>query len=181
MDNIKLAKKLKKHDEKALEEIMARFTPLVATIIYNISNGRLSTSDIEETVADTFISLWNNAESFQSENLKGYLCSIAKNKAKNKLRNLKSIQLVDIEDTVILDDFSVSENIENKEVNAELYDAINEIKEPDREIMIRHYYYYQSVYKIAEIMNINAETVKSKIRRARAKLKEYLEERGYRT
>lgn len=181
MDNIRLAKRLKKHDEKALEEIIARFTPLVASIIHNISNSRLSISDIEEAVADTFISLWNNAESFQSENLKGYLCSIAKNKAKNKLRDLKSIQLVDIEDTVILDDFSVSEDIENKEVNAELYNAINEIKEPDREIIIRHYYYYQSVYKIAEIMNINAETVKSKIRRARVKLKEYLEERSYKT
>ena len=179
MNNINLAQNLKKHNEKALEEIMEKFTPLVATIIYNISNGRLSTSDIEELVADTFIALWNNAENFQDENIKGYLCSIAKNKAKNKLREIKPVQLIDIEDTVIFDDFSFSEDIENKAISAELLNAINEIKEPDREIMIRHYYYYQSVYKIAEIIDINAETVKSKIRRTRAKLKAYLEERGY--
>ena len=179
MDNIKLAKKLKKHDEKALEEIMAKFTPLVATIIYNISCGRLSTSDIEEVSADVFITLWNNADNFQNENLKGYLCSIAKNKAKNKLREIKPIHIVDIEDTVIFDDFSVAENIEDKDINSELYNAVNEIKEPDREIMIRHYYYYQSVYEIAKIMNINAETVKSKIQRTRVKLRKYLEERGY--
>lgn len=179
MNNINLAQNLKKHNEKALEEIMEKFTPLVATIIYNISNGRLSTSYIEELVADTFIALWNNAENFQDENIKGYLCSIAKNKAKNKLREIKPVQLIDIEDTVIFDDFSFSEDIENKAISAELLNAINEIKEPDREIMIRHYYYYQSVYKIAEIIDINAETVKSKIRRTRAKLKAYLEERGY--
>lgn len=179
MDDIKLAKKLKKHDEKALEEIIAKFTPLVATIVYNISSGRLTPSDIEEVVADAFITLWNNAENFQNENLKGYLCSIAKNKAKNKLRSIKPVQIVDIEDTVIFDDFSVSEDIESKDINAELYNAINSIKEPDREIIIRHYYYYQSVYKIAEIMDINAETVKSKVQRARVKLRKYFEERGY--
>lgn len=179
MDDIKLSKKLKKHDEKALEEIMAKFTPLVATIIYNISNGRLTSSDIEEVVADVFITLWNHTENFQNENLKGYLCSIAKNKAKNKLRSIKPMQIVDIEDAVIFDDFSISEDIENKDISTELYNAINAIKEPDREIMIRHYYYYQSVYKIAKIMNINSETVKSKIQRTRVKLRKYLEERGY--
>ncbi len=54
MDNNNLIKRLKKHDERILEEIMSCYTPIVATIIFNISNGSLFLSDIEETVADVF-------------------------------------------------------------------------------------------------------------------------------
>ena len=50
--------------------------------------------------------------------------------------------------------------------------------EPDSEIVLRHYYYYQSSSKISDIMGINVETVKTKIRRAKVKLKKLLEERG---
>ncbi|MGN0537355.1 MAG: RNA polymerase sigma factor [Acutalibacteraceae bacterium] len=175
----KVVKMLKKHDERALEQIMSRYTPLVATIIFNISNGSLSSADIEEAVADVFITLWNNTDKVQPDKLKGYICCIAKSKAKNKLRSLKPIQSVDIDEVTLADDFSVSENIEQDLLNSVLKEIINTILEPDKEILIRHYYYYQSVSKISNIMNINVETVKSKIQRTRAKIKRGLEERGY--
>lgn len=175
----KLVKMLKKHDERALEQIMSHYTPLVATIIFNISNGSLSSADIEEAVADVFITLWNNTDKVQPDKLKGYICCIAKSKAKNKLRSLKPVQSVDIDEVTLTDDFSVSENIEQELLNSVLKEIINTISEPDKEILIRHYYYYQSVSKISEVMNINIETVKSKIQRTRAKIKRGLEERGY--
>ena len=67
MENDKLVAKLKKHDEKALEQIMQRYTPIVATIIFNIANGSLTPSDIEEVVADVFITLWNNTDKVQAD------------------------------------------------------------------------------------------------------------------
>ena len=98
MDSEKLSRKLKENDESALEEIIDRFTPLVSTIIYNLSNGNLSTSDIEEVTADTFISLWYNREKIQPDKLKGYICCIAKNKAKDKLKSLNRHKTVNIEE-----------------------------------------------------------------------------------
>ena len=84
MDFEKLTERLQNNDENALEEIIEKFTPLVSTIIYNLSGGILSTSDMEEVTSDTFITLWYNREKIQADKLKGYLCCIAKNKAKEE-------------------------------------------------------------------------------------------------
>ena len=61
----KLLLKLKKHDEKALEAVIEQYSRLVATVINNISRGSLTKEDIEETVADVFVTLWNNADKVQ--------------------------------------------------------------------------------------------------------------------
>ena len=45
--------------------------------------------------------------------------------------------------------------------------------------MIRYYYYDQTVAQIAAEMKMNLETVKSKLRRTREKIKTKLIERSY--
>ena len=57
-ENKRLALRLKKHDERALDRIMLKYTPLVSSVIHNITDGNLSKEDIEEATADTFVSLW---------------------------------------------------------------------------------------------------------------------------
>ena len=47
MNENHIGDRLKKHDERALGEIMDKFTPLVSAIIYNVSKGNLTSSDIE--------------------------------------------------------------------------------------------------------------------------------------
>lgn len=177
----KLIDSLKKHRENALEEIMNRYQALVGTIVCNISGGAMSKEDIEETVADVFVTLWNNADKVQDGKLKGYICCIAKTRALNKLRSVSSkiIEPMDDDDIDIEDDFSIELEAERKDISEDLREIINQIREPDREILLRYYYYYQNVTKIAEAMQLNRETVKSKLRRTREKLKKELYERGY--
>ena len=57
--------------------------------------------------------------------------------------------------------------------------AVENMTEPDREIFLRHYYYFQSVAEIALALDMNVNTVKTRLRRGRARLKEYLREVGY--
>ncbi len=174
-----LARRLRKRDEKALREVILRLTPLVATIIYNVSGGELTREDIEEVTSDVFITLWNNTDKIVPEKLKGYVCCIAKTRAINKLKTVKSKNIVDIDDYDPEDDFSISEHTEHQDLNRELRELIDTLPTIDREIMIRYYYYYQTTSRIAEVMKLNPETVKSKLRRTREKLKAKLLERGY--
>ena len=88
-------------------------------------------------------------------------------------------QLLNIDDYDPEDDFSISAEVENKQLAAELREIISEIQMPEREIIVRYYYYSQNTAKIAEVMNLNINTVKSKLRRARDKIKTKLIERGY--
>ena len=60
-----LAEKLKQHDEKALGQIIEKYSRFAATVIYNTAKGSLAKEDIEEVVADVFVTLWNNAEKVQ--------------------------------------------------------------------------------------------------------------------
>ena len=155
-ENKKLALRLKKHDERALDRIMLKYTPLVSSIIHNISNGILSKEDIET----------------------GYLCTIAKSKALDCLKKHR-ISLVDINEVEIEDNFCIDEITESRELIEELKKAVDTIGEPEREILIRYYFYYQKIEEISGCMKINPATVKVKLHRTRKKLKKILTERGF--
>lgn len=175
----KLLHKLKKHNEQALETIIETYTRLVANIIFNVSKGTLSKEDIEETTADVFVTLWNNADKVQEGKLKPYICCIARTRTLNKMAVNKNKAILNIDDYDIQDDFSIEYQTEEKDIQCELREIIGEIDMPDREILIRYYYYYQNLSQISEIMKINHETTKSKLRRSRDKIKSKLVERGY--
>lgn len=179
MDIKTLIKKLKKHDETALEKIIQIYTPYISTIIYNVSRGGMGKEDIEEVCADVFVTLWKNADKIKVETLKGYISVIAKNKARDKLRMQGNAETNDIEDLELIDEYSLEDNITNKALSTELLSCVNKLGEPDSEIVIRYYYYYQTSKKIAEVLDMNIETIKTKLKRAKVKLRKLLEERGY--
>ncbi len=148
----------------------------MATIIRNIANGQLTHEDIEEVVTDVFVTLWRNADKLETDMLKPYIICITKSRAKDRLRKLKN-------NIIGSGDVPAQANVFDECENSDLYKALQEevcnIPEPDREILVRYYYYYQSVGKISEVMNINAGTVRSKLHRTRQKLKKALTDRGY--
>ena len=175
----RLVEKLKKHDEKTLMQIIEQQSRFVSGVIYNTSKGNLSKEDIEEVAADVFVTLWNNADKVQEGRLKGYLCSIARTRTLNKLKSCRNKTVLSIDDYDPEDDFSIADETEKKDIHRELKEIIREIPLPDREILIRYYYYDQTVSVIADHMELNIETVKSKLRRTREKIKAKLIERSY--
>ena len=52
--------------------------------------------------------------------------------------------------------------------------SIDHLGEPDREIFLRHYYYYQTVSEISQEMRLNESTIKTKLRRGRSRLRTIL-------
>ena len=55
-----------------------------------------------------------------------------------------------------------------------LYEAVMLLGEPDSEIMLRYYYNGEKIREISKSMDINASTIKTKLKRGREKLKKYL-------
>ena len=174
-----LIKRLKKHDESALEEVMNKYLPLVSAIVYNIGRNRLTKEDMEETIADVFVILWQNTDNIIEGKLQGYLSCIARTRALDKLSSVKKAQTVDIDELEMQSDFSIEATAETDDITELLNSLINELCEPDREIMLRYYYYQQTAPMIAKILGMNKETVKSRLRRAKEKLRLKLTERGY--
>ncbi|MBR2724666.1 MAG: sigma-70 family RNA polymerase sigma factor [Ruminococcus sp.] len=175
----RLLQKLKKHDEEALVSIIDKYSHLVATVAFNISKGSLTKEDIEEIASDVFVLLWKNSDKVQQGKLKGYICSIARTQTLNKIAVVKRKTVLNIDDYDPEDDFSIEDETENMDLQEELRSIIGELGQPDKDILIRHYYYCQTVSQISKNMQINLETVKSKLRRTRDKIKKILIERGY--
>ena len=180
MNEAKLLRRMKRGDTAALETVIDAYAPYVAAIVTNICGTALTSEDIEETVSDVFYSLWQNAHKVQVGKLKAYLGAIARNTAKNKLRSLH-IPLP-LEDDVLLfptiEDGPEAEALK-KELQAETRTAVEALPEPDREIMKRYYYLYQSTSDIAQSMGLNPSTVTTKLSRSRDRLRRYFTERGY--
>ncbi len=178
VNEAKIIARLKKKNPSVLERVIEMYTPYVSTIIRNTLRGNISHEDIEELTADTFVALWDHADKIQSDHLSGYIAQTAKSKAYNYMR--KNIVISEsIEDMVLAADSDVEEETEQKEVAQLLTELLENMSDKERDIMLRFYYYRQTVSEIAQEMDINSSTVKSKLSRGRRKLRQMLEERGY--
>lgn len=176
MDERALLKKLKNKNEKALQETIQRYTAYVSTIIKEILNSRATVEDIEELVADTFISLWKTSERIdyvQYSSLKAYIGEIARNKAKDYLKMNKDIDLELYENAILIDD-GIERQMLQKEQQQYIQKLLTKLKPEDQKIFLLHYYQYKKVDEIALIMHMNPQTVKTRLRRGRETLRTLL-------
>ena len=178
MDEKSALRALKHKDETALAWLIDRYAPYVSTIIFNIIGSYMTVSDIEEVASDVFLTLWSNAEKVSPGKVKAYLSGVARNKAKEKTREM-GYDLPLEDDIVIISDMDLERDIEEGEQAGFVRQAVLAMPHPDREIFLRHYYYCQTVSRISEEMGLNASTIKTKLRRGREKLKKQLCEGGY--
>jgi len=170
LDEKRAVRALKQKDSDALAWIIGHYAGYINTIVYNIIGHTMTAPDIEEVASDVFFALWRNTEKVEERKLKAYLGSIARSKAKDKLREL-DIALHIEDDLILVSDTTPEGTFNEQEQQLLVKKAVLSMKHPDREIFLRHYYYYQSILEIAEEMNMNVSTIKTKLVRGREKLK----------
>ena len=165
-------KELKKGSELALEWFIDSYTPYVTAIIRNIIGECMDLADVEEVASDVFYALWENARKVYS--VKGYLGTVARNMAKNKLRSLDWDLPLEEKILVVAGD-NPETALEEREKAKAVKRAVLRMPYPEREIFLRHYYYCQKIETISREMDIPLSTVKTKLRRGRARLGRELE------
>lgn len=176
MNDEEIVRRLKKGDVRGLERLIDKYAAYIGTIIRRIVLPVLSESDAEEIAADVFTAVWRNPKTLTAENLKPYLAAAARNRSLSRLRSAKQWQPLDDE---LL---SVSADIESetdKRLLAEaLAGALAEMEASDRGILVSTYYYCRSLKETAAELQITEGAAKTRLFRARARLKKILTERG---
>lgn len=178
MDEKKALRAVRQGDPDALGWLIERFTPYVTAIIGNILGTAAPQADVEETAADVFVTLWQHAGEIRSGSLRAWLGAVARNRARSRLRTLRPESPLE-EDALVLDADALQSDAERRELYRAVRTAVLQLRQPDREIFLRHYYYYQSVAAIGAEMGMNESTVKSRLRRGREKLKQILIKGGF--
>ena len=142
----------------------------------NIISSIGSTQDIEECVADTFIYLWEHPDKFDPRRgkLKTWLSIIARTQAINRYREIAKRDTVPLEDIGFMDHLGIVDDILKEETRRALIAAINALGEPEREILIRRYYYEQKPKEIALALDMNVKQVDNRLYQTKLKLREAL-------
>ena len=179
MEDKKAVKLLKRNDEQALELIIKAYTGYVSTVISNQLGGFCDLSAVEELTSDIFAALWQNRMKLSTAHLRGWLGAAARNRARSYLRSMNTPCESLEEDYISFPDDSPFNALEQREQSEAVYRALENLKPHSKEIIIRYYYYNQTIRQIADEMELNPETVKSRLQRGREKLKTILEKGGY--
>ena len=171
----RLIQRLVKDDPAALSGIMDKYTSYVATVIHNQLGAFSSREDVEELTENVFVSLWKSRGRLKTPHLRGWLAAAARNEARRHLRE-KKLLTVSQEDVLLVTGDTALRLAEAHERTRIIRKALFSLGWPDREIFLRYYYYDQKISEIADEMDMKAETVKSRLRRGREKLKRMIGE-----
>ena len=79
---------IKAGDPSGLKALMERYVPYISVIVWKILRDAMSPQDAEEVVSDVFLAAWEQAADLKAGHVKGWLGTVARNKAKNKLRQM---------------------------------------------------------------------------------------------
>lgn len=166
-------RQMKQGSQDALAWFIQRYGAYVSTIIHNIIGQRMSNADVEEVASDVFLALWNNAGKILPNAARSWLATVARNTARSRLRRASDTLPLD-EEAVIVDDRTPEAALERREQAVRVRMALLSLNPVDREVFLRFYYYYQKTAHIAADMGLNESTVRTKLNRGRAKLRDFL-------
>lgn len=130
MDEKSALRALKHGDGAALSWFIDHYAAYVSTIVYNIIGTIMTVSDVEEVSSDVFLTLWINAEKIMPGKTKAYLSGVARNKAKEKMRQIgQDVPLED--DIIIISNIDPERDIEEREQAQYIKQAILMMGHPD--------------------------------------------------
>ncbi|MFD2629748.1 RNA polymerase sigma factor [Oceanobacillus kapialis] len=162
----KLIKKIKKGDQRAFKKLYDLYADYSLRTAYGITRNQADAADI---VQEVFLKLYRNIHQFDIKKpFKPWFYQLLLNEARRYIGK-KSKHAVSIETEEILD--SLSSTTEHEGDYEELEIALEKLDEHHRTVLILKYVNNFSEKEIAEMLDLNLNTVKSRLFKARGKLK----------
>lgn len=173
-----IIKQIRAGDPAGMEALMELYVPYVSAVVWHILGRVMPPEDGEEVVSDVFLAAWDQPDALRPGQVKAWLAAVARNKARNRLRQAGRTLPLEGEALEIPGQADPADQLARAEEGRLVRVAVDGLPDPDREIFLRYYYYAQTIPEIARRMDLNLSTVKTKLRRGRMKLKEQLTREG---
>lgn len=135
-------------------------------------NDKMRSDDI---VQDVFIKLFENLNNIHNkQSIQFWLFKTARNEMMSFLRNTKNKKFIShsvgLEDIEIESPDSISDELENKELNKLILNELDNMNEDFKEVFVLREYTGLSYKEIASLLEIEEDLVKSRLYKARQKL-----------
>ena len=157
-------------DRTEFTRLTTKYLPAVyKTAICNCRNS----ADAEDIVQETFCALLNSGQSFpDDESAKRWLLRVVVNKSRDLFRSAWRRKTVSLEEAADTTDGSAA--ILSDETD--LFRALQQLPVKYRNVLHLFYYEEYSTGEIAQILQISEGTVRTRLSRARKKLRQILKE-----
>ncbi len=133
--------------------------------------------DIEDVVQDIFLKAFENIQSFDTKKkFKSWLYKIAHNQLVNALKRKERFSFLSLD--TFLPYFSLKEEfneVEKKELRANLEKYLQKLDPKYREVIFLYFYENLSYSEISEILKIPISTVGIRLKRAKEKIKKFIQ------
>ncbi len=150
-----------------IEELINKYSKMIFQIAYQ---NCFIKSNAEDITQEVMIKLWKNLENLKTEeHIKAWLIRVTIN---TSIDNNRSYQYKKETELSPNDDFYFEEGYQ------ELTEELKKLKPESRNIIYLYYYQGYKTKEIAQILNLNINTVSTNLARAKQQLKNILEEGG---
>ncbi len=145
-----------------------------------------NTADTDDITQEVFVTIYQKLNTFQGKSsLKSWIYAIAINKSKDYLRSWQARnkrlreRLAQSSHEIVRQEATPEEKSVQKDHASELLATVMDLPVKYREVIILFYFKELSIKEISSVLKLNEATVRTRLNRGRAKLKECLSpERG---
>ena len=167
-------RRLNAKDERAYEELFRAYYRALVRFSFDYVKVW---EDAEDVVQRVLVALWEGRAAFATGNaLRNFFYNGVRNASLNCLKHraaeANALSSLEAESA---DDDDLDEKVMREELYRLLYEAIDELPERCREIVVLHYYQQLSIAEIARMLNVSASTVSTQLSRGKKKLRAALE------
>lgn len=172
-----------RRDHRAVAELSQKYGPVCLKLSRNILSD---VRDAEECVNDAYLGVWDAVPPERPDPLPTYLYRIVRNLSVKryhantaKKRNSTYDAALDELEECIPSPSTVEDEFAAEELSALLDRFLVTLKQDDRVLFVRRYWYAGSIDELAGQFRITKHNVSVRLSRTRDKLKLYLKKEGY--
>ena len=182
-DEISIIKQVLGGDADAFEHIVKKYEKKVYNLALRYLKNRDDALDLSQEV---FIQVYNNLAQFRGDSqFSTWIYRVTYNKCVDMLRKTQKLRRNVVMSTDDENFFetrdrraSIEENYEGRETLVTVMKIIDTLPSEQRDVVVLRYIKDLSYSQIADVLEIAEGTVKSRLNRARLKIKEQLKESG---
>ena len=170
-----LVRAIAQGDTRAVDKLYTRHGPgLLAYLSSHLGNRQWA----EEVLQEVMLAVWQGAGRFRGDSrVLTWLMIIARNRAINAYQRDKSLHDKPLEDETGSIPAQSNAGLEHNAQLDELRAALTMLSDEQRETLELVFFHGLSNLETAAVLNIPSGTVKSRLFRAKARLREWLEEK----
>lgn len=182
LEDSKIIELFFERSEQAIVELSEKYGNICSRVSKNILKNEL---DAEECVNDAYLAAWNTIPPQEPSPLLTYICRIVRNLSLKKYHSNTALKRNNFYDATldelvecIASNVTIEDEVFAKELAQKLNDFLVSLRQKERVMFVRRYWYCDSVSEIASCFHMGSNAVSVRLLRIREKLRKYLKKEG---